>query len=233
MAGAGETGLEVGALMHNGPWEAPFSPVAGAFTGSSSSSLKRTPHSSPLLCQSFLSHNSQTAVSGWRCVIVCSHLHSSASKDLEFARVVVVACSHLVSNMLHVSYLMVWLLTSAGQTNWLVTEKKKHKRAMWVNTWTHFSKVTHFFHCCRFHIEGMVSFNHNIMLLAQSIRKRYFLIMTGEHNLWSDIKWNQQGMFSCGEQNSALQFWRGSEMSPTLTDTRSDSKRQGIIHHAS
>lgn len=40
-------------------------------------------------------------------------------------------------------------------------------------------------------------------------------------------------MFSCGEQNSALQFWRSNEMSPTLTDTYSESKRQGIIYHSS
>lgn len=58
MAGARETGLEVGAFMHNGPWEAPFSPVAGPFTGSSSPALKRTPHASPLPRQStFLSHH--------------------------------------------------------------------------------------------------------------------------------------------------------------------------------
>lgn len=69
------------------------------------------------------------------------------------------------------------------------------------------------------------------MLLEYSFWKIYFLIMTGEHNLWSDIKWNQRGMFSCGEQNSALQFWRSNEMSKTLTDTRSDTKRQGIIYH--
>lgn len=104
---------------------------------------------------------------------------------------------------------------------------------MWVNTWVHFSKVMYFFQRCCFNIAGMVSFNHNIMLLAQNVWKRYFLIMTGERNLWSDIKWNQQGMFACGEQYSALQFWRSNEMSPTLTDTRSDSKRQGIIYHSS
>lgn len=93
--------------------------------------------------------------------------------------------------------------------------------------------MTYFFQCCSFNIAGMVSFNHNIMLLAQTVWKRYFLIMTGEHNLWSDIKWNQRGMSSCGEQNSALQFWRSNEMSETLTDTCSDSKRQGIIYHSS
>lgn len=131
MAGAGETGLEVGALMHNGPWETPFSAVAGAFTGSSSSFLKRTPHTSPLLCQSFLSHNSPTAVSGWRCVIVWTHLQPPACKDLDFVRVVVVARSHLVSNMLHVSYLMVWLLTSAGQTNWLGEKKNTSLQCEW------------------------------------------------------------------------------------------------------
>lgn len=115
MAGDGETGLEVGAFMHNGPWEAPFSPVAGPFTGSSSPALKRTPHASPLPCQStFLSHHSPTAVSGWRCVIIWTHLRPPACEEFGFVRVVVVARSHLVSNMLHVSYLMVWLLTSAG-----------------------------------------------------------------------------------------------------------------------
>lgn len=114
-AGAVETGLEVGAFMHNGPWEAPFSPVAGPFTGSSSPALKRTPHVSPLCRQStFLSHNSPTAVSGWRCVIIWTHLRPPACEELGFVGVVVVARSHLVSNMLHVSYLMVWLLTSAG-----------------------------------------------------------------------------------------------------------------------
>lgn len=34
-------------------------------------------------------------------------------------RVVVAARSHLASNMLHVGCLMVWLLTSSGETNWL------------------------------------------------------------------------------------------------------------------
>ena len=71
----------------------------------------------------------------------------------------------------------------------------------------------------------MVSLNHNITLLASNAWKRYFLIMTGEHNLWSDIKWNQRGMFSCGEQNSALQFWRSQRYlrhSLTLALTRKD-----------
>lgn len=34
-------------------------------------------------------------------------------------RAVVAARSHLASNMLHVGCLMVWLLTSSGETNWL------------------------------------------------------------------------------------------------------------------
>lgn len=55
-----------------------------------------------------------TAVSGWRSVIIWTHLRPPACEELGFVRVVVVAHSHLVSNMLHVSYLMVWLLTSAG-----------------------------------------------------------------------------------------------------------------------
>lgn len=83
-AGAGETGLEVGAFMHNGPWEAPFSPVAGPFTGSSSPALKRTPHVSPLRRQStFLSHNSPTAVS-W--VALCHYLDSFTAPCLWRAR---------------------------------------------------------------------------------------------------------------------------------------------------
>lgn len=68
MAGAGETGLEAPPFMHNGPWEAPFSPVAEPFTGPSSPVMKRTPHASSVSYQStFLSHHSPTAVSGWRC----------------------------------------------------------------------------------------------------------------------------------------------------------------------
>lgn len=66
-------------------------------------------------CQStFLSHHSPTAVSGWRCVIIWTHLQTPACEALGFLRVVVVACSHLVSNMLHVSYVMVWPLTNVG-----------------------------------------------------------------------------------------------------------------------
>ncbi len=85
MAAVGETGLEVGAFMHNRPWEAPFSPVAGPFTGSSSPALKRTPHASPLPClSSFLSHHSPTAVSGWRCVIMWTHLRPPACEELGF-----------------------------------------------------------------------------------------------------------------------------------------------------
>lgn len=34
-------------------------------------------------------------------------------------RVVVAALSYLALNMLHVGCLMVWLLTSSGETNWL------------------------------------------------------------------------------------------------------------------
>lgn len=100
---------------------------------------------------------------------------------------------------------------------WLLREKKKaSNKTEHLNT---FFKCDIFFQLCRFNIAWMVSFNHNIMLLAQNVRKKYFLIMTGEHNLWSDIKWNQRGMFSCGEQNSTLQFWRSNEMSEMLTDT--------------
>lgn len=90
-------------------------PVAGPFTGYPSPGLKGTPHASPLPCQStFLSHHSPTAVSGWRGVIIWTHLRPPACEEPGFVRVVVVARSHLVSNTLHVSYLMVWLLTSAG-----------------------------------------------------------------------------------------------------------------------
>lgn len=92
------------------------------------------------------------------------------------------------------------------------------------------SQKWHFFQCCHYNIAEMVFFNHNIMLQAQCVWKRYFIIMTWECNLWSDIRWNQQGVFSCWEENSALQFWPSNEMSLTLTDTHSDSKRQGIIH---
>lgn len=54
-------------------------------------------------------------------------------KGLVLLGVVVADRSHLASNMLHVSCLMVWLLTSAGETNWLHAEKKKHKPARRVN----------------------------------------------------------------------------------------------------
>lgn len=113
IAGAGKTGLEVGTFMHNGPWETPFSSVAGPFTGPTSQLLKRTPHTSPLPVH-FFSHHSPTAVSGWRCVIIWTHLWPPACEELGFVWVVVVVRSHLFYNMFHVSYLMVWLLTSSG-----------------------------------------------------------------------------------------------------------------------
>lgn len=77
-----------------------------------------------------------------------------------------VVVSHLVKNMFHVSFLMVWPLTSSG--NNLGAHRRKYKAPMRMNASPHFSKVTYFFQCCCFKIAGIISFNHNRMLLTHS-----------------------------------------------------------------
>lgn len=70
-------------------------------------------------------------------------------------RVVLAAQSHLASNVLHVGCLMVWLLTSTGETKWLHAGwveggggqrvEKNNIRLLGEHRQVHFSKVTLFF----------------------------------------------------------------------------------------
>lgn len=76
-----------------------------------------------------------------------------------------------------------------------------------------------------YNIAEMVFFNHNIMLQAQCVWKRYFGIMTWEGNLWSDIRWNQQACFLVKKKTLLCNFGQAMSClwhSLTLTLTQKD-----------
>lgn len=143
--GQKQAGLKGWHIYKQWPWEAPFWPMVGSFTGSSSLALKRTPHESPLPCQStFLFHESPTAVTGWRWVLF-GFIYSPLPEELGFVRAVVVACS-----LFGLKYVACQLFDGlAVDKCWLnsfgCSEKKKKGPPIRLNTWIHFSNVTYFF----------------------------------------------------------------------------------------